>query len=196
MTVKMRAAADGASNITAFAVGMDLRVPRTMDELQSNRLQVTAFSDNYIEGEITATNSGDLFLTIPHDVSWQVLVDGQPGELEMAANGLSCIPLTAGYHTVAMTFIPPSFKTGLIISVLSLVILIVLFVINRKKHKGRKEFDPVYIDVMGLAREATDLPKRLRANEQDGVEAGVAAPQLFPNIEQQSDIGQQQMNPR
>ena len=109
----------------------------------------------------------------------------------MAANGLSCIPLTAGYHTVAMTFIPPSFKTGLIISVLSLVILIVLFVINRKKHKGRKEFDPVYIDVMGLAREATDLPKRLRANEQDGVEAGVAAPQLFPNIEQQSDIGQQ-----
>ena len=192
VTVKMRAAADGASNITAFAVGMDpAAYRRTMDELQSNQLQVTAFSDNYIEGEITATNSGDLFLTIPHDVSWQVLVDGQPGELEMAANGLSCIPLTAGYHTVAMTFIPPSFKTGLIISVLSLVILIVLFVINRKKHKGRKEFDPVYIDVMGLAREATDLPKRLRANEQDGVEAGVAAPQLFPNIEQQSDIGQQ-----
>ena len=50
-----------ASNITPLLSAWIL--PRTAGQWMScNQISsVTAFSDNYIEGEITATNSGDLF---------------------------------------------------------------------------------------------------------------------------------------
>jgi uncharacterized membrane protein YfhO len=64
-----------------------------------------------------------VFFAIPYDKGWKVKVNGKPVEPVNINIAFMGIPLEKGFHNIELKFIPPFFYTGIIISIISLVLL-------------------------------------------------------------------------
>lgn len=111
--------------------------------LRQGGLQVTEQTGHSLEGTITADEDGAIFFSLPYDKGWQVLVDGQPAETfpisdnsetvinddgtETVTGGddgaLLGVRLTAGTHTVVLTYRTPGQLLGVLISAVCLLLL-------------------------------------------------------------------------
>ncbi|MBQ8752930.1 MAG: YfhO family protein, partial [Clostridia bacterium] len=106
--------------------------------LAANGMTVTKFTDSHIEGTITAPENGCVMTSLVYDEGWTVLVDGQPVETFAIGQGLIGFDVTAGEHTVTMTFFPKGLKLGLIISGVCLLLLILLVLLRRRADLYRE----------------------------------------------------------
>ena len=97
-----------------------------MATLAAHQMDVTTYTDTRIEGTLTAPNDGAVFTSITYDAGWTVLVDGQKVETYPIGNAMLSFDVTAGEHTVTMTFFPRGFAIGLALSVLGLILLIAI----------------------------------------------------------------------
>ena len=75
-----------------------------------------------------------MFTSIPYDSGWTVKVDGQKVETESIDGTLLYIHLSAGDHTVEMTYTPTGFIPGFIITAVSCLIFVVIFFRKQKKR--------------------------------------------------------------
>jgi hypothetical protein len=100
--------------------------------LEANRLQVTSYGQRRLTGTVTAAQDGNLYTSIPAIPGWTVTVDGTEVECGQFMDSLLTVPLTAGTHTVSMTYTPPGLFAGLALTGLGLLISIALL---RKKHR-------------------------------------------------------------
>ena len=80
-----------------------------------------------------------LFVSIPYDEGWEVLLNGTKIIPEIYANCMMVIPLENGNNVIDMKYDLPYFKISLVISIIGLFIFIVL-VIYSKKIKNNKIF--------------------------------------------------------
>lgn len=111
-----------------YAVALDpAAFKKTMDILASESLQVTELHDTYVRGTIEASQDGILLLTMPYDQGWHAQIDGQPVAITAIDSGLIGLPITAGAHTVELRYTPLWFGVGLIITLLSILILLVIY---------------------------------------------------------------------
>jgi hypothetical protein len=72
-----------------------------------------------------------LILSEPYYPGWQAMVDGRPAPLLRADYILRAVPISAGEHTVELTFRPLSFTAGAVMSALTIVLLGMSFIIRR-----------------------------------------------------------------
>ena len=81
---------------------------------------------------ITAPNCTGLFLTIPYEEGWTVNVDGIITPVQKVYNALMYIPInsTADVHYIDLQYSPVGFNLGLILSVISLGIILILILKN------------------------------------------------------------------
>jgi uncharacterized membrane protein YfhO len=96
-------------------------------------LSITGLKDDRIKGKVTLDKPGILFLSIPYDKGWQLKVDGKkrrPQRLNIAFMGTF---LDKGYHEIELEYIPPFFRLGLTITMISVLLFILLFIFNRKR---------------------------------------------------------------
>ena len=103
-----------------------------------NYLKISEHSQNHIKGTITLEKIEMLFFSIPYDQGWTAVVDGKKETPLLVNIGFMGIIVEAGTHTVELRYRVPYFKTGLIVSVLS-VFIYVLFVLSRpwRLRKGK-----------------------------------------------------------
>lgn len=80
--------------------------------------------------QTTSDTPGYLILTDANYPGWLATVDGQPAEIQTAYDLFRAVPLSAGTHTVEFRFEPQSLKFGAIISVISLIALVVMWLIG------------------------------------------------------------------
>ena len=97
-----------------------------MAALAKNQIDVTTFTDTRVEGTITASRDGVVFTWIEDDDGGTVVVDGQKVETCAAANAMLSFDVTAGDHTVTMTFFPSGLGIGLTLSAIGLVLLVLI----------------------------------------------------------------------
>jgi uncharacterized membrane protein YfhO len=128
-----------AGNIFVLKVNDDV-LSDTMAKLKADGLTVTSYTDDSISGKVNASADGVMFTAIPYDKGWTVKVDGK----EVAAYGadaakerngkepaegdgaMLAFDITAGEHTVEMVFRPRGLTAGILISLISLGLLIVM----------------------------------------------------------------------
>jgi uncharacterized membrane protein YfhO len=60
-----------------------------------------------------------LVLIDAYDAGWTATVDGAPAPVARANVAFRSVEVPAGRHTVAWTYVPPGFRTGLVVSVLA-----------------------------------------------------------------------------
>jgi uncharacterized membrane protein YfhO len=74
-----------------------------------------------------------LVSSIPFESGWQVFLDGKRIRYDDILSGLLCIKnIPESAHEIQLKFIPPGFRIGLVISILS-IISVLMFGINRYK---------------------------------------------------------------
>ncbi len=97
-------------------------------------MKINFFKDDHIIGKIELARKGLLFFSIPFDPGWQIKVDGKDVEPEKVNLGFIGISLEKGKHEIELNFSPPWIWKGFFISLFSLILILILTFIDRKKH--------------------------------------------------------------
>jgi uncharacterized membrane protein YfhO len=93
-----------------------------VDSLRQETFQMTYFSQNKIQGNITLQKDKLLFFTIPFDKGWKVIDNGVPLVMQQVNIGFSGVLLSAGKHHLELRFESQAFRWGIIVSIVSLLL--------------------------------------------------------------------------
>ena len=103
--------------------------------LTKSKMKMLEMEANYVKGEIKLDDDQLLFTTIPYDEGWTAYVDGEKTKIKKMAGTFISLEMEPGQHIVEFRFIPQGLKPGIIISILSWIGYIVIFIFIRKRQK-------------------------------------------------------------
>jgi hypothetical protein len=107
-------------------------------------VSVLSYTNNRIVLEVTTPEAALLFMSEAYYPGWQAYVDGRQEEILRANYAFRAIPLGPGSHKVEVVMEPLSFKIGLAVSVLTIVVLLSGWICStiRKKRAWNMEQKP------------------------------------------------------
>jgi uncharacterized membrane protein YfhO len=127
---------DKEYSVSAIAYRLDEDAYRkAMSVLAEQPLIVDAYSDTTLTGHVTAKEDGYLLVTIPYEDGWTVKVDGAVADTQSYLDAYYAIPLKAGSHSIEFSFLPAGLKTGALISLGSLLLLIAVSLLTWQAGK-------------------------------------------------------------
>lgn len=106
-------------------------------KLRHNILTDVKMDTNRITGNISLDASKLLFLSLPYSKGWHVFVDGKEETLLSANLMYSGVMLTAGRHTIKLTYQTPYLLTGALISLFGFILFFTLFCCRKKLYQGQ-----------------------------------------------------------
>ncbi len=164
-TVKSKSACSG--NLYVVVLNEDV-FKEDMETLAESSLEIESFSDSHLKGSITAPQDGTICTTITYDKGWTVKVDGQKVETTSISGAWLAFDVSAGSHTVEISFFPRGLVPGLVLSVIGVVVLVLLV----RATKKRRERSPYEWDItceevsaLGGGPEEDELPPALPETE-------------------------------
>lgn len=105
-----------------------------VDELAKDSLVISSMTQTEIKGKYNATASQLVYLSLPYDGGWTLKVDGKDTEKQILFAGMTGIFLTPGQHNIELQYGLRYFNSGLLLSVIGLLVTIALwFLMGRKK---------------------------------------------------------------
>jgi uncharacterized membrane protein YfhO len=107
-------------NIPAFEEAVSLMNKKSMT--------IESFTDASIHGYAEVKNDGLMVMSIPFDKGWHVKVDNVEVETQAVDNSLLSFELLKGSHKIKLWFFPEKLFMGLMITVISALILMFLFI--------------------------------------------------------------------
>lgn len=110
----------------------------SIEELKQHPLEMTEFSEDHIEGTITADEDGIMFTSISWEPGWTIKVDGEKVEPVELCEALIGVELTAGTHTIEMTFFPEGLSIGIILSISGIITIIIIATSKPKAENETK----------------------------------------------------------
>ena len=113
--------------------------------LKNGQVEYTSFSDTLIEGTFTAENGEVLFTSIPYDKGWNVYIDGHKvneEDIVKISESLLGVKVNSGEHSIKFEYSIPGLNIAYIISIIFVILLLVAYVLKKKKllvFKNAKE---------------------------------------------------------
>lgn len=114
-------------------------------ELRQNMLEVTDYSDGYVKGNVSIKESQMLFTSIPYDAGWKVYVDGERTDITTIGKAFIGVKMDPGEHEIVFKYVPKGFKSGMLVTILSWMLLLVgISHANKvnKKKSDNNQIDP------------------------------------------------------
>ena len=137
-TVRMKL----AMNMDSFTIrdrliyGLDIEeYEKAIGKLQADTIRDLQVTDTTVTGRVNSENDSLLFTSIPFDPGWSAVVDGETVEITPIAGAFVGVQLSEGEHEVFLRFVPVGFRSGVVISVLSILTGIYILI-------NRRYFDP------------------------------------------------------
>ena len=111
--------------------------------LKQNQLSVKQLAANVLEFTSEDEDGGLYFMSIPYDDGFEITVDGEKQEARILADtflGIELEPLKEGQkeHKVVIKFVPVGLKEGIVISISSILIFILVLCLQ-KIQNGKRE---------------------------------------------------------
>ena len=101
--------------------------------LNSQSMKDIKVTNTSISGTVDASGTDDLlFLSVPYDKGWHAYIDGKEVPLESIDNSFVAVKLKQGEQNIVLKFTPEGFNLGLVMTILSTIILIYVFIKERK----------------------------------------------------------------
>ena len=97
-------------------------------------MEITKYTDRYIKGTVNASDGQILFTSIPYEPGWTVKVDGHRVDTMECLKAMIYVPLTAGTHTVVLSYTPPGFVLGVILMILGVGMLVLFYMYDKKNN--------------------------------------------------------------
>ena len=143
-----------------------------MARLGANQFQIEEYTEHSFEGTYTASRANDLVLTtIAYDNGWEIWVDGKLVETEKALGALIAFHVggEAGEtHDIRIVYNPKTINIGLIVSIVSICVFILLIVLDRRFHFGCKRRDDIdYGDEVVCEEETTQELTEVEASSEE-----------------------------
>lgn len=112
------------------------------NSINSSSLNISYYNDTNINGTISCNSDKVLFTSIPYESGWNAYVDGKKTKINAFKNAFISIKLTPGKHTIHLKYTTPYKIEGIIISLISIFIFIIVesrkklsfFLFNRFSH--------------------------------------------------------------
>lgn len=119
VTVEIRADSDTYSMLSVLFYHLDTELFERQMAASSDSWQVTVtgISDGYVTADVRVPEESLLLTSIPYEDGWTLLVDGRKTAITPYQNALIAIPVTAGDHTVSLTYQAPGLAAGAAVSV-------------------------------------------------------------------------------
>ncbi len=105
--------------------------------LSEESMTNVTYDSTHISGEITLAEGGRLILSVPYEKGWTVMVDGVETEPALFGGTLMALDLPAGYHTIEMHYVPYGQNLGIVVSVVSIAVFVIIVVWGRRARKKR-----------------------------------------------------------
>lgn len=113
--------------------------PEEIEALKQDSLQNIHVEDGLVEGNIYVTQDEYLTFSIPYHMGWTAYVDGEKTELYRTNTMYMGLPLEKGNHTIRLVYTSPGMKIGIIISGISILLFVLLFIVwLRKRNKKQR----------------------------------------------------------
>jgi len=103
------------------------------DLLSGQTLNLTKFTNTEVCGNVTAFSDGLLYTSIPGDKNWSVFIDGVKSDIVLIDGAMASVELNKGYHEIEFRYFNKSFLAGIIVSLVSLAIFLLLTVFENKR---------------------------------------------------------------
>ncbi len=137
VTVSMQLKDEGDNSGVVRLSAADFKEKRFQaiyEKLYEERVVVTYYTSDSLEGYVNKAEDGLVLFSIPYDEGWTVLVDGEEVEKVVLADGLLAIDMTEGFHNVSLSYVSPGFREGLFLTLAGIFFFIVISVyFHRKK---------------------------------------------------------------
>jgi uncharacterized membrane protein YfhO len=95
--------------------------------IKEKSMTVEGFTDTRILGHIESSNDGLMVMTIPYNKGWHVKINNQKVETLAVDDCLLAFDLPAGSNSIELRFVPEKFYIGGAITLVSILILVLLF---------------------------------------------------------------------
>ena len=115
-----------------------------LSRLADEAWELTEVKDTYLCGTVTALDDGLFYTSVPYEPGWTALVDGKPVELAATfdpqsasvklTDAMISFPLSAGTHTIELSYRMPGLTAGAVISAVCLLAFGALIFLTRKKY--------------------------------------------------------------
>ena len=103
-----------------------------VNEFARSGIVIDSYKSTQIKGHVKSDKDGMLFFTIPYDKGWSVYIDGNKVDTYKTLTSFTGTDISAGEHQVELKYMPSGFVLGIIISIISwLVFVIVCFIVTR-----------------------------------------------------------------
>lgn len=108
---------------------------QSIEKLQTEGFYDTQQVSNGLNARIKTDGSRMCFTSIPYAKGFTVKVNGQAAETFAYADTFLAFSVPAGESSVEIRFVSPGFRIGLIVSVLTAVILLSLWIVTMRKQR-------------------------------------------------------------
>ena len=129
---------DVSSSVILHPQGVDLPQPEQVEGGSvSGQVEITQYLPEQVVIVTDETQDRMLILTDTHYPGWMAKIDGQPTPIFQANNLFRAVFVPAGTHEIIFTFEPRSYEIGLLITIVSLIIVSItwiLLAISRSKR--------------------------------------------------------------
>jgi hypothetical protein len=124
---------------------LELKKEPAVPNLKS-AVRMLTYENNRMVLEVDTPEAAFLFMSEAYYPGWQAYVDGKPEEILRANYAFRAIPVGPGTHRVEVVIEPLSFKIGLAVTVLTMVLLLAGWVFATiKKRSGSQTVEAVEI---------------------------------------------------
>ncbi len=111
---------------------------RSDAELRRASAGIYSKFNNGFNEKITLENDNLVFFSIPYDEGWTATVNGQAATIEKVNIGFMAVLAKAGTNDITFTYHTPGLKLGIYISIASLSILLIYYVICIFVYKNKE----------------------------------------------------------
>lgn len=155
---------DKETGITVYMLDTNI-YKQICDTLSQNGFMIDSWSDTQFDGTVHCDYDGTFMFSIPFDKGWSVYIDGKKVDTYPIANALLGADITQGSHDVQLKYIPVNLIKGCIITILSILILIGLYILKRNNITPQL----LYQKLLEKSNEDTDNQDNTHVNNIDSV---------------------------
>lgn len=128
--------ADGLTDpslVKFYAIDAE-KLKSELSSLAKHQLTTSVYEDGHIVASGTYDKEQLVLLNVPYDSGWKVTINGEKSRLLPAADGaVSAVWMPAGTSTLELTYMSPGFIAGCITSGISLLSLLVVYIVRKRK---------------------------------------------------------------
>lgn len=93
---------------------------RLRSRIVRSQWEIMEWEDTRLAGTIRCDQEGMMMTTVPYDPGWSVYVDGKKASVQKVLGAFIGVSLTRGEHKLEWSYCPPGFRSGAVISAVSI----------------------------------------------------------------------------